>query len=148
MASSSIASLASMFTSLLASDCPTANKTLCPAYNTPARTTQKTPLPTVLLLLHHTDRLQNTASQLLHCCVTNLLPSMCSEPFPSNNCLCWLLSSCLEQICHNILPRASFLACSRKMLLTMGDNLNTSHVWIPLLPFIWNWDSSVGIAMD
>jgi hypothetical protein len=24
------------------------------------------------------------------------------EPFPSNDCLCWLHTSCLEQICHNV----------------------------------------------
>jgi hypothetical protein len=55
--------------------------------------------------------------QLLHCCIGILLStgsvivaclrSYClatgvfAEPFPKNDCLCWLHSSCLEQICHN-----------------------------------------------
>jgi hypothetical protein len=52
------------------------------------------------------DRRENTAFQLLHCCMLQnccLATGMFAEPFPSNNCLYWLHSSCLEQICHNIM---------------------------------------------
>jgi hypothetical protein len=54
---------------------------------------------------YRTDRVENTASQLLHCCLLRiccLATGVFAEPFPSNGCLCWLHSSCLEQICHNI----------------------------------------------
>jgi hypothetical protein len=53
-----------------------------------------------------TERVENAASQLLHHCVLRiccLATGVFSKPFPSNGCLCWLRSSCLEQICHNIL---------------------------------------------
>jgi hypothetical protein len=50
-------------------------------------------------------RIENTASQLLHCWVLRiycLSMGIFAKPLPRNGCLCWLYSSCLEQICHNI----------------------------------------------
>jgi hypothetical protein len=55
--------------------------------------------------IYPTDRVENTASQLLHCCVLRiccLTTGVFPKPFPSNGGLCWLHSSCLEQICHII----------------------------------------------
>jgi hypothetical protein len=52
------------------------------------------------------DRVQNISSQLIYCCMLRiccLAKGVFAEPFPSKGCPCWLLSSCLEQICHNIL---------------------------------------------
>jgi hypothetical protein len=52
-----------------------------------------------------TDRVEKIAFQLLHCCVVRiccLLTGVFAEPFPSNGCLCWLYSSCLQQICRII----------------------------------------------
>jgi hypothetical protein len=51
------------------------------------------------------DYVENTASYLLHCCVLRsccLTTGVFAEPFPSNGSLCWLHSSCLEQICHSM----------------------------------------------
>jgi hypothetical protein len=59
----------------------------------------------VASLRYRTDRIENTAFHLLRCCVLQvccLATGVLAEPFPSNGCLCWLHSSCLEQICHNI----------------------------------------------
>jgi hypothetical protein len=53
---------------------------------------EKIPLPTAFLLLR--------ACLLWPSC--DIL-----SPFPSNGCLCWLHSSCVEQICHNILHQAA-----------------------------------------
>jgi hypothetical protein len=62
---------------------------------------------TVFLLSHYVvismDCIQNTDSQLLHCCMLwscCLATSMFAELFCRNDCLCWHNSSCLEQICH------------------------------------------------
>jgi hypothetical protein len=52
-----------------------------------------------------TDCAENIASPLLHCCLLQiccLATGVFAEPFPSNSGLCWLHSSCLEQICHSI----------------------------------------------
>jgi hypothetical protein len=46
-----------------------------------------------------TDLVENTAYQLSHCCVLRsccIATGVFAEPFPSNSCLCWLHSSCLE----------------------------------------------------
>jgi hypothetical protein len=54
---------------------------------------------------YRTDCMENTASQLLHCCVLwicCLAMGVFAELCPSNGCLWWLHSSCLEQICHNM----------------------------------------------
>jgi hypothetical protein len=48
---------------------------------------------------YRTDRAENTTSQLLQCCVLRiccLATGVFAEPFPSNGCLYWLHSSCLE----------------------------------------------------
>jgi hypothetical protein len=53
---------------------------------------------------YRTDRVENISPQSLHCCVLRiccLTTGVFEEPFPSNDCLCWLHSSCLEQIYHN-----------------------------------------------
>jgi hypothetical protein len=45
---------------------------------------------------YSTDRVDNTTSQLLHCCVLRncrLATCVSAEPFPSNGGLCWLHSS-------------------------------------------------------
>jgi hypothetical protein len=58
-----------------------------------------------------TDRVGNTAFQLLHCCVLQIFckaTGVFAESFPSNGCLGCLHISCLEQMCHNILT-LSFL---------------------------------------
>jgi hypothetical protein len=56
---------------------------------------------------YRTDRVENTASHLLHCCVLRICrleTAVFAEPFPSNGCLCWLHSTCLGKICHNTAP--------------------------------------------
>jgi hypothetical protein len=105
-----VASSASVFTTLLASEHLTTNEALdLSAYNALAQTAQKKPPPTVLLLLHHvatTDRIQNSAFKLLHCSmlwICCLAMGMFAEPFASNGCLYWFHSSSLEQICHIML---------------------------------------------
>jgi hypothetical protein len=80
-----------------------ANSSWSALYSLCTGPTKKT-LPTVLLSLHDvaigTDRVENTVSQLPHCC---FLRSCCvgrgmfAEPFPSSGCLCWLHTSCREQ---------------------------------------------------
>jgi hypothetical protein len=52
---------------------------------------------------YRTDRVENAASQLLHCFrlrICCLATGVFAQPFPSNGCPCWLHSSCFEQICH------------------------------------------------
>jgi hypothetical protein len=55
---------------------------------------------------YRTDRVENSDFQLLHCCMLEVCciatTRVFVKPFPSNSCLCWLYSSCFEQICHNI----------------------------------------------
>jgi hypothetical protein len=51
-------------------------------------------------------RVEKVASQLLYWCLLRiccLATDVFTEPFPSNGCLYWLHSSCLEKICHNSL---------------------------------------------
>jgi hypothetical protein len=53
---------------------------------------------------YRTDRVENTSSLSLHCCVLRiccLATDVFAQPFPSKDCLCWLHSSCIEQIYHN-----------------------------------------------
>jgi hypothetical protein len=55
---------------------------------------------------YRTDCVENTASQLLHCCILRiccLAEGVFAEPFSRNGCLCWRYSSYLEQLCHNII---------------------------------------------
>jgi hypothetical protein len=57
---------------------------------------------------YRTDRVETTASHLLHCCVLRiccLAMGVFAEPFPSNDYLCWLHSFYLEQICRNTFLR-------------------------------------------
>jgi hypothetical protein len=84
---------------------------------------------------YHTGHVKNSASQLLHCCVLQiccLAVGMFAEPFPSNDRLCWLHSSCLEQICH-IAP--SLTTDLPPFLLFQGDARDISD-W-PCLPSPW-----------
>jgi hypothetical protein len=57
----------------------------------------------VMSCSYRTDCVESTASHLLHCCVLQicfLATDMFAEPLPSNSCLFWLHSSCLDQICQ------------------------------------------------
>jgi hypothetical protein len=78
-------------------------------YIASAQTAKRTPLTTARLLLPHiainTDCVENTASQLLHCCMffsCCLATDKFAELFPSNICLCWLHNSGFRQTYHNI----------------------------------------------
>jgi hypothetical protein len=54
---------------------------------------------------YRTGRIENTDSQLLHCCVLRiwcLAKGVFAESFPNNGCIRWFYCSCLEEICHNI----------------------------------------------
>jgi hypothetical protein len=47
----------------------------------------------VAIRSYRTDRVENTGSKLLHCCMLRiccLATGVFAEPFPSNGCLCWL----------------------------------------------------------
>jgi hypothetical protein len=60
---------------------------------------------TVVSRSYCTDRAKNTVSKLLHCYgirICFLATGVFAEPFPSNGCFCWIHSSCLEKIRHNI----------------------------------------------
>jgi hypothetical protein len=66
--------------------------------------------PIVASRSYRLDRVENTASQLLHCCILRiccLATGVLAEPFPSNGCLCGLYSSCLEQVCDSIIGVAA-----------------------------------------
>jgi hypothetical protein len=71
--------------------------------------------PNVESRSYRTDRVENTVSLLLQCCglhIYCLVTDVFREPFLSNGCLCWLRSSFLEPICHNILfPSYSLQHC-------------------------------------
>jgi hypothetical protein len=77
---------------------------------------------------YHTDRVGNTASQLIHNCILRiycLATGVFAEPFTSNCCLCWLHSSFLEKICHRArrhacrcLVSARYIASARTALKT------------------------------
>jgi hypothetical protein len=65
----------------------------------------------VALCSYRMDCVENTASKLLHCCMLRiccLAMDMFAEPLPSNGCVCWLYSSCFNQICHNVKLTTSF----------------------------------------
>jgi hypothetical protein len=74
-------------------------------YVASGQTAQTAPLTTLLLLYYiaiSTNCAENTTSKLLHCCMLQscrLATGVFTKPFPSNGYLCWLHSSCLEQIC-------------------------------------------------
>jgi hypothetical protein len=113
------ATKASVFMSLLAADCLTNNSysSKCSLkildslnrYIASAWTALKTSPNSSSIVASHsyrTDRVQNTASQLLHCCVLQiccLTMVVFAEALPSNDCLCWLHSSRIEEICHIII---------------------------------------------
>jgi hypothetical protein len=84
---------------------PTQIYSLCSLSTDRIQNTSPNSSSTVASRSYSTDRVENTASQLLHCYVLRiccLATSVFAESFSSNGCLCWLHSSCLEQICHNI----------------------------------------------
>jgi hypothetical protein len=71
------------------------------------------------------NSVENTASQLLHCCMLRiccLATGMFVEPFPSNGCLCRFHSSCIDQICNNILSCPLY---------------DTTHGWSSSLLGLW-----------
>jgi hypothetical protein len=75
--------------------------------------------------MYRTDRVGNTATQLLHYSVLRicyLAMGVFAEPFPSNGYLCWLDSSCLEQICHNtyIQAKCFYISCPGIALSFIG----------------------------
>jgi hypothetical protein len=109
-----------------------------PLYIATARTAQKIPLPTVLLLLLDvaigTDRVENTASHnylmvtrvsvaaftlrlLSHC----LAMAVFTEPFPINRCLRWLNNSGFQHTFHNMKRKY------RKDLLLHIDTYFATH---------------------
>jgi hypothetical protein len=53
---------------------------------------------------HYLDQATNSTFQINHSIVASWIGCLATlvfaEPFPSNDCVCWLHSSCLEQICH------------------------------------------------
>jgi hypothetical protein len=65
-----------------------------PRYIASARTAQKTPLPTALMLFLACLLRQS----LSHCQATCVY----TQPFPNNGYLCWLYNSAFQQTCHNI----------------------------------------------
>jgi hypothetical protein len=65
-----------------------------PLYMASARTAQKTPLPSALLLLR---------ASLLRLSRDGYWAIVFTEPSPSIGCLCWLHSSCFQQICHKVM---------------------------------------------
>jgi hypothetical protein len=57
------------------------------------------------MTMQMTTAVEDTENTASHYCCIQLLPwkhAWFAKPFLSNGCLCWLHSSCLEQMCHNI----------------------------------------------
>jgi hypothetical protein len=91
---------------------------------------------------YHTDNIENTTSQLLHCFLLRiccLATGVFAQPFPSNSCLCWLHNSCLEQICHITSSLRQFVPNSQQAYRHFFFSEGCAcDIWDrPRLPFPW-----------